>query len=56
MKSLFLFIFLISCSSLNSNYNVKKETVDFNKELSFDEFKKLLIKYTKKNPYPNIDQ
>jgi hypothetical protein len=56
MKWLFLFIFLMSCTSPNSNYNVKNEILDFNKDLSFDEFNRLLIEYARISPYPNIDQ
>ena len=56
MKWLFLFIFLMSCTSPNSNYNVKNEILNFNKDLTFDEFKELLIEYANTNPYPDIDQ
>ena len=55
MKKLFLFLFLISCSSPNYNYNVKNEVLDFNKDLTFDEFNELLIKYAEISTYPNID-
>jgi len=55
MKKLFLFLFLISCSSPNYNYNVKNEVLDFNKDLTFDEFSELLIKYAEISTYPNID-
>ena len=33
----------------------KNEILDFNNNLTFDEFNELLIKYAKSNPYPNID-
>ncbi|MDC0615968.1 hypothetical protein OAO77_01180 [Candidatus Pelagibacter sp.] len=56
MKKLFLFLFLISCAAPNSNYNVNNEILDFNKDLTFDEFNQLLIKYAETTPYPNIDQ
>ena len=56
MKWLFLFIFLISCTSPNLNYNIKNEILDFNKDLTFDEFNELLIKYVKTTSYPNIDK
>ena len=55
MKKLFLFLFLISCSSTNSNYSIKNEVLDFNKDLTFDEFNKLIIKYAEISTYPNID-
>ncbi|MDB9718844.1 hypothetical protein OAA50_02825 [Candidatus Pelagibacter sp.] len=55
MKKLFLFLFLISCSSPNSNYNANNNFLDFNKDLTFDEFNRLLTKYAESSPYPNID-
>ena len=56
MKSLFFFLFLLSCISHNSNLNVKDEILDFNKNLTFEQFNELLIKYAESNPYPNIDK
>ena len=56
MKNLFLFLFLLSCTSLNSNHDAKKIMLDFDKNLTFEEFNDLLIKYTETNPYPNIDK
>ena len=56
MKKLFLFFFLISCASPNFNYDVNKDVLDFNKNLTTDEFNKLIIKYAEISPYPNIDQ
>ena len=55
MKKLFLFLFLVSCASPSAKYNTKNEILDFNNNLTFDEFNELLIKYAKSNPYPNID-
>jgi|TARA_B110000037_G_scaffold159754_1_gene180320 hypothetical protein len=56
MIKLLLFLFLISCSSPISNYDLKNKTLDFNKDLTIDEFNQLLIEYAKINPYPNIEQ
>ena len=56
MKKIFLFFFLISCSSKNLNYDTKNEILNFNKDLTFDEFNMLLIKYAEIAPYPNIDR
>ena len=56
MKKIFVFFFLISCSSPNLSYDTKNEILDFEKDLTFDEFNELLIKYAKKSPYPNIDK
>jgi len=56
VKSLFLFLFLISCVSPNLNNNVQYESIIFDDNLTFDEFNDLLIIYGKTAPYPNIDK
>jgi len=56
MKKFFLFLFLVSCTSPASIYKVKNEILDFNKDLTFEEFNELLIKYSDKTDYPNIDK
>ena len=56
MKGLFLFLFLLSCTSLNSNHDTKNTMLDFDKNLTFEEFNNLLIIYAETNPYPNIDK
>ncbi|WP_415301151.1 hypothetical protein [Candidatus Pelagibacter sp. Uisw_134_02] len=55
MKKLFLFLFLTSCASPSSNYNTKNEVLNFDKNLTFNEFTELIITYSQINPYPNID-
>ena len=55
MKKLFLFLFLISCAAPNSNYNANNEVLNFNKDLTVDEFKKLIIKYAEISAYPDIN-
>ena len=55
MKKLLFFFFLISCASPNYDYKAKNEILDFNKDLTFDEFSKLIIKYAEISSYPNID-
>ena len=56
MKNLFLFLFLLSCTTLNLNHDAKNTILDFDKDLTFDEFDNLLIIYAETNPYPNIDK
>ncbi len=51
MKKIIFFIFLTACSSKNVNNNV----LDFNMDLTYDEFKVLLNEYSKKKGYPDID-
>ena len=51
MKKIIFLIFLTACTSKNVNNNI----LDFNKDLSFDEFKVLLEEYNKKKGYPDID-
>ena len=56
MKRVLILFFLVSCASPNSNYDLNKTKLNFDKYLSLKEFQELLIKYAKKNPYPNIDE
>ena len=56
MKKLFLLIFLASCTLPNTNYNNDNVSINFNDDLTFDEFNKLLQKYSEKSTYPNIDK
>ena len=56
MKRLLILFFLVSCASPNSNYDLNKTKLNFDKDLSLKEFQELLIKYAKINPYPNIDE
>jgi|TARA_B100000470_G_C19607194_1_gene309314 hypothetical protein len=52
MKKIIFVIFLTACSSENLNNNV----LNFDKDLTFDEFKILLEEYNKINGYPEIDK
>ena len=56
MKKLFLFLFLMSCASPDLNNNAQYKTLIFDDNLTFDEFKDLLHKYSETAPYPNIDK
>ncbi len=51
MKKIIFLIFLTACSSKNVNNNI----LDFNMDLTYDEFKVLLEEYNKKKGYPDID-
>ena len=51
MKKIIFLVFLTACASKSVNHN----TLDFNKDLTFDEFKILLEEYNKKNEFPDID-
>ena len=51
MKKVIFLIFLTACSSKNINNNV----LNFNNDLTYDEFKVLLEEYNKKKEYPDID-
>jgi hypothetical protein len=55
MKKLLIIFFLASCTSPNSNVSHNNKNMNFNDNLSFEEFNKMLIYYAKTNPYPNID-
>ena len=45
-------IFLASCTTKNLNNN----SMDFNMDLSFDEFKVLLFEYDKNTGFPKLDK
>ena len=51
MKKIIFLIFLTACTSKNVNNNI----LDFNIDLTYDEFKVLLEEYNKKKGYPDID-
>ena len=52
MKKILLLIFLTSCSS--NNLDTNNLNLNFNKDLTFNEFKELLIKYNDLSPYPDL--
>jgi len=56
MKRIFLFLFLISCASPNSNFNTENKVLDFNKDLTFNEFNELITKYAEISSYPDINK
>ena len=56
MKKMLLLFFLASCASQNSVNDSKILSLEFNNDISFDNFKMLLIEYAKITPYPNIDE
>jgi len=56
MKRLLILFFLASCVSPNPNNNHSNNRLDFNDDLSFDDFNNLLIEYAKTSPYPDISK
>ena len=52
MKKIIFFLLLNSCAT----NNLSTDIIDFDKDLSFDEFKELVIKYSKISKYPDIDK
>ena len=56
MKKIILFLFIVSCSPLNKNVSSNNAILNFSKNLTFDEFKKMLIKYNNNSNYPDIDK
>ena len=52
MKKIALFFFLTACTT----NHLENEFLNFDRDLSFQEFKKLLIKYNQNNKYPDIDK
>tara|TARA_B100000780_G_C21084599_1_gene436901 strand:+ start:856 stop:1026 length:171 start_codon:yes stop_codon:yes gene_type:complete len=56
MKKLFILFFLASCAAPVSNINHNKKILNFNDNLSFGDFNKLLIHYAVTSPYPNLNE
>ena len=56
MKKLFFLFFLISCATLKPSVDTNDVKLNFEKDLSFQEFNEMLIKYAKSSPYPDIDK
>ena len=55
MKKLFFLFFLTACSSNNMSNDLNNEVLDFDRDLSFEEFKVLVDKYNNISKYPDID-
>ena len=55
MKKLFFLLLLTACSSNNMGSDLNNKVLDFNRELSFEEFRVLVDKYSNISKYPDID-
>ena len=56
MKKLIILFFLASCVSPNSNVDTSKNKLNFDSDLTFDEFNELLIEYAITSPYPVLSK
>ena len=56
MKRLILILFLLSSCTINNNKLNVAEPINFDKDYSISEYKKLLDLYNDKKGYPNIDE
>ncbi len=54
MKKLFFLFLLTACSSNNMSNDLNNEVLDFDRELTFEEFKVLIDKYNSISIYPDI--
>jgi len=54
VKKLFFLFLLTACSSTNMNSDLNNKVLNFNKKLSFEEFKILVDKYSNISKYPDI--
>tara|TARA_B100000900_G_scaffold231724_1_gene196786 strand:- start:574 stop:747 length:174 start_codon:yes stop_codon:yes gene_type:complete len=54
-KFLFIFFFLLSCSSNQNEINNNYSNMIFSEDLTIEEFKTKLEEYANNSPYPNID-
>ena len=55
MKKLIILFFLTSCMSPNSNINLNNTILNFDDDVNFEDYNKLLIEYAKTSPFPNIE-
>ncbi len=55
MRKLFFLFFLAACSSNNISKDLNNEVLNFDRELSFEEFRILVDKYNNISKYPDID-
>ena len=55
MKKLFFLFLLTACSSNNMSNDLNNEVLDFDRELTSEEFKVLVDKYNNISKYPDID-
>ena len=55
MKKLFFLFLLTACSSNNMSNDLNNEVLDFDRELTFKEFRVLVDKYNNISKYPDID-
>ena len=53
MKKIIILLILSSCTSPNV---INNQIFDFNENLSFEDYNKLLDKYVEINPYPDINK
>ena len=56
IKKILILIILTSCSTQNSTKNSNILSSNFDKYLSFEDFKNILIEYANKAPYPDINE
>ncbi|MDP7541274.1 MAG: hypothetical protein QGF65_02225 [Candidatus Pelagibacter bacterium] len=54
-KMIFIFFLLFSCTKTNTNQVMNKD-IDFDINLSFDEYKSLIIEFGKNSKFPNINK
>ena len=55
MKKLFFLFLLTACSSNIMSNDLNNEVLDFDRELTFEEFRVLVDKYNNISKYPDID-
>ena len=55
MKKLFFLLLLVGCSNINTNNVDNSKNFKFSYNLTFKEYKSLLIEYSKFKDYPDIN-
>tara|TARA_E500000331_G_scaffold289943_1_gene285868 strand:+ start:611 stop:781 length:171 start_codon:yes stop_codon:yes gene_type:complete len=56
VKKIIFLLFVVGCSSKTLEIKDKHQSLNFDKNLSFNEFMLMLDKYNKITDYPNLDE
>ena len=56
MKKIIILIFFLTSCSAQVEKNLSQKSYDFSQDITFEEFKLKLNEYSKKSPYPKIDE
>ena len=56
LRKILILFFLMSCSTPNSQNELGSDSLNFDNNLTFNEFNELLKEYAKISPYPDLGE